>query len=154
MRETPATLDLADSQSDKLMRIGEVAESSGLPVKTIRYYEEIGLLGPTVARSEVGYRLFSGQVLQRLAFIKQLQAFGLHLNEVHHILEVHDRGELPCAEIQQRLEEKVALVTEQIQALETLRSELQSTLAGWRIPAAAERDGAAICPNLSIEGLL
>ncbi|HEY9655818.1 MAG TPA: MerR family DNA-binding transcriptional regulator, partial [Crinalium sp.] len=43
----------------QLLKIGEVATSSGLPVKTIRYYEEIGLLTPTVERSQAGYRLFN-----------------------------------------------------------------------------------------------
>ena len=45
------------------LKIGEIAYLSGLSVKTIRYYEDIGLLAPTVERSSSGYRLFHEQVL-------------------------------------------------------------------------------------------
>jgi len=111
------------SETKQLLKIGEVATSSGLPVKTIRYYEEIGLLIPTVGRSQVGYRLFNEAVLNRLAFIKRAQSLGLALTEIKDILAVHDEGELPCCEVKEHLQAKVAIVSEQIQALETLRAE-------------------------------
>ena len=56
------------------LKIGQVSTKSGLPVKTIRYYEEIDLLSPNVERSEAGYRLFDPNVLNRLAFIKRAQS--------------------------------------------------------------------------------
>lgn len=131
-----------------LLKIGEVAAQSGLPVKTIRYYDEIGLLSPTVARSSSKYRLFSPMVLNRLAFIKRSQALGLSLQEVQQILQVHDRGQLPCGEIKQHLEAKVDDITRQIEALKTLKAELQGILSGWQEQPPAERLGQTICPNL------
>ncbi|WP_254721727.1 MerR family transcriptional regulator [Kovacikia minuta] len=80
------------SSPKQLLKIGEVANITGLPVKTIRYYEEIGLLVPVVERSETGYRLFHDQILNRLAFIKRAQSLGLSLNEIKAILQVHDQG--------------------------------------------------------------
>jgi MerR family transcriptional regulator, copper efflux regulator len=133
---------------DKLLKIGEVAETSGLPVKTIRYYEEIGLLTPTVERSEARYRLFHSQVLNRLAFIKRSQSLGLNLKEIHQILAVHDHGELPCGEVKQHLEAKVAEITRQIEALNTLRTELQGILSGWQEQPPADRIQHTICPNI------
>lgn len=133
---------------NKLLKIGEVAETSGLPVKTIRYYEEIGLLTPTVERSEARYRLFHIQVLNRLAFIKRSQSLGLNLKEIQQILAVHDHGELPCGEVKQHLEAKVAEITQQIEALNTLRTELQGILSAWQEQPPADRIQHTICPNI------
>ncbi|MBW4468269.1 MAG: heavy metal-responsive transcriptional regulator [Pegethrix bostrychoides GSE-TBD4-15B] len=132
----------------KLLKIGEVAETSGLPVKTIRYYEEIGLLIPTVQRSEAQYRLFQAEVLNRLAFIKRAQALGLNLKEIQQILAVHDHGKLPCGDIKQHLEAKVADISHQIDALTTLRAELQGILSGWQDQPPADRIQQTICPNI------
>ena len=132
----------------QLLKIGEVAASSGLSVKTIRYYEEIGLLAPTVERSQAGYRLFNTEVLNRLAFVKRAQSLGLALSEIRTILTVHDGGELPCYEVKQHLEDKVAIVSQQIQALETLRAELNGILSGWQEHPPAHMIEQTICPNL------
>ncbi len=133
---------------DKLLKIGEIAENSGLPVKTIRYYEEIGLLTPTVERSESGYRLFHSETLNRLAFIKRSQSLGLNLKEIQQILAIHDQGDLPCGEVKQHLEAKVAAITHQIDALKTLRAELQGILSGWQEQPSADRIQHTICPNI------
>lgn len=133
---------------ESLLKIGEVASNSGLSVKTVRYYEEIGLLSPTVVRSHTGYRLFSSQALERLAFIKRAQALGLSLNEISEILQVHDQGQLPCGEVKHHLEEKVNAISQQIVALETLRSELQNLLSGWQEHPAVETPLEHICPNI------
>lgn len=131
--------------SATLLKIGEVATSSGLPVKTVRYYEDIGLLSPTVERSDNGYRLFTPQIFDRLAFIKRAQHLGLSLNEIQQILAVYDQGQLPCGEVRSHLENKVEQIAEQIRSLQLLQNELQSLLSGWQdqpdhIPV--------ICPNL------
>lgn len=136
------------SPPKQLLKIGEVAASSGLPIKTIRYYEEIGLLVPTVERSQAGYRLFKDDVLNRLAFIKRAQALGLALTEIKTILTVHDEGELPCYEVKQHLQDKMAIVSQQIQALETLRAELNGILSGWQEHPPAHLIGQTICPNI------
>lgn len=133
---------------EKSLKIGEVSATSGLPVKTIRYYEEIGLLEPTVERADSGYRIFDSTVLNRLAFIKRSQSLGLSLTEIKEILQVHDRGELPCGEVRHHLEAKVAAIDEQIRSLKTLRSELQGILKGWQEQPDQEQIAQTICPNL------
>lgn len=134
--------------SKALFKIGEVANVSGLSVKTIRYYEEIGLLLPTVERSQTGYRLFNDQIFNRLAFIKRSQALGLTLHEIKEILGVHDGGQLPCGEVKQHLQEKVREISQQIEALETLRSELQGLLSGWEEAPPSHLAAQTICPNI------
>lgn len=133
------------------LKIGEVASQSGLPVKTIRYYEEIGLLAPTVKRSESGYRLFDNQVLNRLAFIKRSQSFGLSLNEIKTILNLHDQGQLPCGEVKLMVQQKLFEIADQIEALETLRGELQGLLSGWQDRPSADRIARTICPNIQLD---
>ncbi|MGA9379345.1 MAG: heavy metal-responsive transcriptional regulator [Phormidium sp.] len=131
----------------KLYKIGEVASFSGLPVKTIRYYEELGLLSPVVTRAISGYRLFDSQVLKRLDFIKRAQSLGMSLKEIQEFLEIHDRGELPCHEVKQHIQAKLQAIDQQIAALEILRSELQELLSDWKDPKSEIVDE-IICPNI------
>ena len=133
---------------EKALQIGEVAAISELPIKTVRYYDEQGLLTPTVSRSKSNYRLFEASVLQRLAFIRRSQSLGLSLREIGDILTVHDQGQLPCEDVKQNLQKKVQQVTEQIEALQLLRSELQGLLSGWQDHPSAEIAARTICPNL------
>lgn len=131
-----------------VLKIGQVAHISGLPIKTIRYYEEIGLLAPNVERSHAGYRLFSPAVLNRLAFIRRAQSLGLSLQEIGQILNVHDNGQLPCGEVKQHLKDKLDSINAQIESLETLRDELSGILSGWQEQPSPERAARTICPNL------
>jgi DNA-binding transcriptional MerR regulator len=86
-----------------MMKIGELAVKSQVSIKTIRYYEEIGLLQVS-DRTEGRFRLFSAETVSRLLFIKRLQILGLSLQEIKDCLVVFDRGELPCAELRIKLE--------------------------------------------------
>ena len=71
----------------RLLRIQEVAEETGLTPRTIRYYEEVGLLAPA-ARSEGAYRLYDGEDLERLRFIRGLRDdAGFSLAEIGQLLE-------------------------------------------------------------------
>lgn len=140
---------MAIATEGKLLKIGEVAEGSQLPIKTIRYYEELGLLTPTVSRSESNYRLFEAGVLARLAFIRRSQALGLSLREIQEILQVHDDGQLPCGEVKSNLQRKVQQINEQIASLEILRSELTHLLEGWQDLPQYQVEEQVICPNLS-----
>lgn len=92
---------MATASADRSLKIGEVAAASGLSVKTIRYYEDIGLLAPAVKCAESVYRLFRSQVLNRLTFIKRAQSLRLRLGEIQGILAIHDAGILLCGAVKQ-----------------------------------------------------
>src|SRR5919199_7008893 len=147
-RTLQVELSNAASGVHNCLKIGEVASLTDMSVKTIRYYEEIGLLEPTTTRSESGYRLFNSQVLNRLAFIKRSQSLGLSLSEIRDILKVHDSGQLPCGSVKQHLLLKVKEITEQIEALEILKSELLGLLSGWQEQPPGDRIAQTICPNI------
>ena len=129
------------------MKIGVLAKRSGLPVKTLRYYEELGLL-PAVGRSEGGYRLFAEESLRRLKFIRRLKTLGLSLDDIQGCLAVHDAGQLPCDDIQQQLQRQIDLVDEGLRELRQFRTELQDLLENWQSdPVPNTR---VICPNLNV----
>lgn len=142
---------MQETQTGKYLKIGRVAAISGLPIKTIRYYEEIGLLSPIVERSAAGYRLFGESVFNRLAFIKRAQSLGLSLNEIGEILQVRDRGELPCHEVKHHLELKLQKINEQIQALKTLKAELKEILFAWQDEPSPGSIAKTICPNIQTD---
>ncbi|MDE0884691.1 MAG: MerR family transcriptional regulator [Myxococcota bacterium] len=70
------------------MSIGEVGERSGLSARTIRYYEELGLL-PGVRRRVAGRRVYGGDQLERLRFIERLKKLGLSLGEIKDLNAVY-----------------------------------------------------------------
>jgi DNA-binding transcriptional MerR regulator len=72
------------------LQIGEVAERTGLSLRTIRHYEEVGLL-PEAQRSAGGFRLYGEAAVQRLLVIKQMKPLEFTLEEMRDLLEVLDR---------------------------------------------------------------
>lgn len=116
------------SSAAPLMRIGELSRKSDLPVKTLRYYEDMGLI-QSIKRTEGGFRQFSPEVLPRLSFIKQAKALGLSLQEIHHILTIYDKGEMPCREVRHTLQEKIEEIEQRIQELNQLKGHLQTLLS-------------------------
>ncbi|MBD1911327.1 MULTISPECIES: MerR family DNA-binding protein [unclassified Leptolyngbya] len=130
---------------EELKRIGAVAKESGLPIKTIRYYDELGLL-KTYGRTEGNYRLFNSDVFGRLRFIKRAQNLGLTLLEIKEFLEVHDQGDLPCDHIKVKLTDKLDEIEQQLQQLQILKQELKGLLSGWEgVPNHIDE---TICPIL------
>ncbi|MGV0107876.1 Heavy metal-responsive transcriptional regulator [Nostoc sp. DSM 114160] len=131
------------TQEKKLFLIGQVTDLTGIPIRTIRYYESLGLIN-SFRRTEGGFRQFSLDVLTRLAFIKRAQNLGLSLEEIGNILQVYDRGQTPCGEIKEKLEDKVLQIDRQIDQLLTLRSEINGLLSGWK--NTSDHHEKTICP--------
>lgn len=71
------------------MQIGEVAERTGLSLRTIRYYEEVGLVVPS-ARSQGGFRLYTEPDIERLDLVKRMKPLGFQLEEMRDLLAVLD----------------------------------------------------------------
>lgn len=84
--------DRTSSQREvRLLSIGELGAEVGLSVRTIRYYEELGLL-PGVRRRASGRRVYGGEELERLRFIQRLKALGCSLSEIRELDAVHAIG--------------------------------------------------------------
>ncbi|HEX8635301.1 MAG TPA: heavy metal-responsive transcriptional regulator [Pyrinomonadaceae bacterium] len=114
----------------RTLRIGEVAEATGISVEALRFYERRGLLGRP-ARTPSGYRAYNESVLERLAFIKRAQAVGFSLDEIGEILEMHGRGEAPCLEVRAAARRKLDELDARLRELRRYRNELARTLADW-----------------------
>lgn len=130
------------------LKIGQVAVDSGLPVKTIRYYADFGLLSSHISRNISGYRLFSPSVINRLNFIKRSQSLGLNLRQIKEILTVHDEGKIPCGVAKQLLVDKLENIQNKIEELTILQSELKGILSGWQDSPSQESLNKSICPNI------
>ena len=131
------------TKEQSLLRIGALQAQSNVPIKTIRYYEELGLI-QSAKRTEGGFRLFSPDVLHRLIFIKQSQSLGLSLKEIGAILEIHDQGKLPCVEVRHKFEAKITEIDQRIEQLTRLKTQLQS-LMDQTSPVSKQIEG-LICP--------
>jgi DNA-binding transcriptional MerR regulator len=76
--------------NEPTMHIGEVAERVGLSLRTIRYYEEVGLITPS-ARSQGGFRLYTEADVARLQLVKDMKPLGFSLDEMRDLLGVLDQ---------------------------------------------------------------
>lgn len=122
------------------LRIGELANELGINTKTIRYYEELGLL-PTPARTSAGYRLYAPADLEQLRFIIKAKATGLTLEEIGEILALRREGLEPCEHVSAMLDRKLDAIDRQLQALTELREEL----IRLRDEAAAKPSAGCVC---------
>lgn len=105
------------------MKIGELSKRSGVPVRTIRFYEEEKILMPP-ARSSAGYRDFDEIEVDRLEWVGRAQRAGLTLAEIRSVLDLRKVGQLPCAHTMGLLKAKRADIELRIAELRTLRNEL------------------------------
>ncbi len=106
-----------------MFEIGELSERSGVSSKTIRYYEEIGLL-PPARRGENGYRLYDESDIARLQFVRNARALDFALDDIKEILAFKERDEPPCGYVLNLMEEQIHTISERIRQLEVLRAEL------------------------------
>ncbi len=91
------------------MRIGEVAARTGLSLRTIRHYEETGLVTPS-ARSQGGFRLYTEADAARLMVVRRMKPLGFTLDQMRDLLDATDRldaPEPPAAEVREALLERV-----------------------------------------------
>jgi DNA-binding transcriptional MerR regulator len=113
------------------LRIGEVARRTGLPVKTIRYYCDEGLLQPR-ARSESGYRLFDEENLAELTIIRSLRAMDVSIPELARILEVRRAGVCNCSVLKDSIAAKMESINLRIDELAAMKEELARLLGSWK----------------------
>jgi DNA-binding transcriptional MerR regulator len=113
------------------LRIGEVARRTGLPVKTIRYYCDEGLLQPK-DRSAGGYRLFDEDNLAELAIIRALRAMDVSIPELARILEVRRAGVCNCSVLKDSISAKMESINLRIDELAAMKDELARLLGSWQ----------------------
>ena len=130
------------------MRIGAVAGQSAVPVKTLRYYETLGLLDPP-ERTGGGYRDYPPGIFDRLAFIRAAQAVGLTLAEIREIIAFRERGETPCAHVLAVIDQRHAQLGHRIKELQRLRRELRALAERGRRLDPADCTDTPVCQIIS-----
>lgn len=110
------------------MWIGELAERAGTTAKTLRFYEEQGLLPPT-ERTPSGYRDYAPETVARIDFIHRGQGAGLTLAQIRQILDIRDGGHAPCEHVRDLLDVRLAEIEQQIAQQIAQLSVLRDTIA-------------------------
>lgn len=129
-------------------KIGVLAQKTDLPVGTLRYYSDFGLLLP-VTRGNNGYRYYNQDAVQQVEFIKKAQILGFTLEEIRQILDVRDRGEKPCNLVQSLLERKIKEIQAKIEGMTIFKAELEGYRDTWTKNSNIQTNPNAICPLIS-----
>ena len=122
-----------------LFKIGEIAELFHLNIKTLRYYDEIGLVKPEVVDPETGYRYYSTKQFEQLNTIRYLRELDVPLSEIHEFLSNRETEKM-----EQILQAQIAQVEEKQKELENVRKKLDSRVRQIQDAKAGRLDVAEI----------
>jgi DNA-binding transcriptional MerR regulator len=105
------------------MKISELAYQAGTTPKTLRFYEQIGVLA-TPVRTSSGYREYDESAITRIQFIKASQSIGLSLAEVRNLLRIRDEGVSPCTAAIELLDQHLREIKRRIRELTGLKKNI------------------------------
>ena len=134
------------------LKIGELAQKTGLSVGNLRYYSDLGVLNP-VKRGDNGYRYYNLNASQQVEFIKKAQAIGFTLEEIKQILDVRDRGETPCDLVIHLLDTKIEELELKIQQMTLFKAELEEYRTDWKNHPRLQSNPEEACPLISTVSL-
>ncbi len=123
------------------MNIGEVAEASGLPAKTIRYYEDIGLITPM--RAGNGYRSFRESDLHKLSFLGRARSLGFSIEDCRNLLALYENRTRASADVKAIAREHLARIEAKLSELRQMKDTLSHLIT------ACAGDDRPDCPILS-----
>jgi len=110
------------------LTIGEVARRSGVPTKTIRYYESVGLLSEP-ARGDNGYRYYEPTAVRTLSFVRHARELGFPLDDVRALLGLWQDHNRPSREVKHLAQRRITDIDRRIMELQRLRDELAQLVA-------------------------
>ena len=128
------------------MNIGEAAVRSGLPAKTIRYYEEIGLIRPE--RAANGYRDYSDADIHRLAFLQRARALGFTIDDCRQLMDLYRDRNRASHDVREIARAHVTQIDAKLRELEAMRGTLSALIH------ACHGDDRPDCPILDDLGSL
>lgn len=112
------------------MNIGDAAEASGLPAKTIRYYEDIGLV--TASRAANGYRSYADKHVHKLRFIQRARSLGFSVEDCRQLLGLYEDHDRSSAEVKELAKTRLCEIDRKIEELESMRKLLASLIRDCR----------------------
>ncbi|HSU11251.1 MAG TPA: heavy metal-responsive transcriptional regulator [Pseudonocardia sp.] len=126
------------------MRIGQLVAQTGYSVRTIRFYEQSGLL-PAPSRTPAGYRSYDQDALSRLRFVRSAQALGLSLAEIADVLRIRDHQGPPCSYVAELPDTHIGALERRIDELTALRDELRARRPLGAAPDPARCQSDQVC---------
>lgn len=123
------------------MNIGIVAKRTGLPAKTIRYYEDIGLIHPL--RDPNGYRSFRESDYHKLAFLARARALGFSIEDCRTLLALYEDESRASSDVKKLARQHLAQIDQKLAQLQDMRATLS------RLVSACAGDDRPDCPILS-----
>ena len=108
------------------MNVGAAARRSGLPAKTVRYYEEIGLIRPD--RAENGYRAYSNEDVHRLLFLARARKLGFSIDDCRQLMALYRDHTRASQDVRAIASAHVAAIEEKVRELQSMRATLQKLI--------------------------
>ncbi len=106
-----------------MLNIGDAANATGLPTKTVRYYADVGLVVPN-GRSENGYRLYGDVELRKLTFVRRARALSFSIEECRELLSLYEDQDRSSANVKSLALKRLAEIEDKLHDLRKLRDEL------------------------------
>ena len=150
MKTATKTVGREQSGRRRPLRIGELSKLSGVGIEALRFYEKSGLLDRP-ARTEGGYRLYTEETLDRLAFIRRAQVLGFTLAEIRQIIAERREGGSPCAHVREIVRGRLKELDERMAEMRRYRRELAGALAEWDAAGDAEGHICGLIEGTEIE---
>ncbi|MEH6522081.1 Cu(I)-responsive transcriptional regulator [Sulfitobacter sp.] len=113
------------------MNISEAAKASGLPVKTVRYYADIGLV-EAASRSQAGYRIYNDAAVRRLSFIRRARTFDFSVAECRELLDLYQDQGRTSAEVKKIASKRLEEIEIKQRELQALRDDLAHLVKACR----------------------
>lgn len=135
------------------MRIGDLARRAGVTPKTLRFYEQSGLLR-RAARTSAGYREYPSNAIEDVLLIRKAQALGFSLEDVREILELARAGTAPCSRVLELSRRHIVDIESKIALLQRLKSQLSDAVALWQDGGEPEDCAESFCgliQNVGVE---
>ncbi|HEY3454695.1 MAG TPA: heavy metal-responsive transcriptional regulator [Bryobacteraceae bacterium] len=134
------------------VRIGQVAQETGLSIDTIRFYEKQGLLKQS-SRTEGGFRLFGSSEIEALRFVRKAQELGFSLSEIRELLILRADHVPACSHVEELLDQKLTGVKQKIAELQrmehTLKAALRKCKRGLKTTAPGHEDHCPVLEEIS-----
>jgi len=117
--------------TDKSLRSGELAHLTGVSSDTIRHYERIGIL-TEAPRTASGYRMYGRDAVDRVRLVQRALQLGFSLAELSEILQVRDKGGVPCHRVLNMAQAKLRSLEQQIEELRRTQRYMKQLVRQWR----------------------
>ena len=131
-----------------MVKIGQVAEATGVPVRTLRFWEQVGVLEEP-PRLSSGYRNYRFETVDQVRFIRSAQAVGLPLEVIKGILRMRSHGITPCEHVEGLLRARLDEIDKRMESLKQARDEISALLIRARTLDPAECTDASVCHLIS-----